>query len=93
MKITQMTSPTTGKPVPNQYTIRVGCCEFFQSYDTVIARRDVYSGEVVLADMWNYSRTMSKYRNEFLRETIATVQARLEGALRELKGVQDDTTT
>ena len=77
MKITQMVSPTTGKPVPNQYTIRVGRYEFFQSYNTVIARRDVYSGEVVLADMWNYSRTTSKYRNEFLRETTAQTKSKI----------------
>ena len=91
MKVYNLESPRSGKPVANQFIIEDGDKRVFQSYDTTIAiERPVYEiidGEViesgdyeVLLDeyYWNYSRTTSKYRNEFLGESTKETQAKID---------------
>ena len=64
MKVRNMESPRTGNPVANQFIIEDGGKVYFQSYDTIIAVKK--SGKITLdKNLWNCSRTTSKYRNEF----------------------------
>lgn len=69
MKIKQMTSPRSGRPVPNQFVIYddEDGSRHFQSYNTVIAIIDRH-GKVTLDPKWNCSQTTSKYRSQFLGE-------------------------
>ena len=65
-----------GNLVPNQFTIRVKSnskdqvgfdAVYFQSYDTIIAVKRSPKGAVTLdREMWDYSVTTGKYRNQFL---------------------------
>ena len=71
MKVYNMES-SQGNKVPNQFIIEHKGKEYFQSYDSLIAVKD-YTKEgkvrITLDDYyWNYSRTTSKYRNDFLGE-------------------------
>ena len=65
MKVQNFTSPRSGRPVANQFEITHDGVVYFQSYDTIIAK--IENGNVTLdinAD--DYSRTTSKYLNQFL---------------------------
>ena len=67
MKIEQMTSNRSGRPVANQFIIIADNGDtFFQSYQTVIAKKS--NNAVTLDPKWDYSVTTGKYRNEFLGE-------------------------
>ena len=82
VNVHNMTSPSTGNAVPNQFSIEVGdengTDRFFQSYDTVIARIDK-DGQVYLDERnWNYSVTTSKYRNRYLGLTTEETKARIK---------------
>ena len=72
VKVSNMQS-FAGNFVPNQFTIVVEDFIFFQSYDTVIAMKH---GDKLYLDEndWNYSRTTSKYRNEFTGLTTKETQ-------------------
>ena len=87
MKVRNMLSPRTGKPVPNQFIIedkKEGCVlEEFQSYKTTIARVEHRCKERKILtfldeDYWNYSRTTAKYRNLFLGETTKETQSKID---------------
>lgn len=78
MKVQNMTSPRTGREVPNQFIITDDAGnEYFQSYRTVIAciKRN---GDVILNLAWDHSRTTSKYRNQFLGESTAETQRKIK---------------
>ncbi len=80
IKVKQMTSNRSDRPVANQFIIITSDGEYFQSYDSVIAFKD-NEGNVTLDDYtWDYSRTTSKYRNEFLGEGIADTRAKIESS-------------
>ena len=84
MKVTQMTG-RTGAPVANQFIINDGEHEYFQSYETVIAKRHKSSRAVILdRDRWNYSVTTSKYRNQFLGMSTAQIKRDINAGLIEL---------
>ena len=87
MKVQNMKS-SNGNTVQNQFIIygdfnaagvRVNT---FQSYSTTIA--NVYrAGNVIIKveldrNAWNYSKTTSKYRNQFLGETTKETQAKID---------------
>ena len=69
MKVQNMIGPG-GHEVPNQYHLTDdNGTEYFQSYTSIIAKRNP-SGAVTLdAEKWDYSKTTGKYRNAFLGET------------------------
>lgn len=71
MLVENMISPK-GNAVLNQFIIKDKGKEYFQSYSSLIAIKDyTKTGKVrITLDnyYWNYSRTTSKYRNEFLGE-------------------------
>ena len=80
IKVSPMLSPRTGAPVANQYIIETDEATYFQSYNTIIACRIVGSDEVKTyldKQDWDYSRTTSKYRNEFLRENTAETRRKI----------------
>lgn len=80
--VTNMYSPRTGNQVANQFLITINTQPrnvqdivsneteskiYFQSYNTVIAVKDILTDEVVLdADSWDYSVTTLKYLKQFL---------------------------
>ena len=81
MKVQNMTG-RTGRPVTNQFIISgYDNCddwfEIFQSYDSVIARRDK-SGVTLDSYYWDYSVTTGKYRNEFLGEGINETRRKID---------------
>ena len=65
MKVESMTS-SNGNVVPNQFVMHGDDgSSVFQSYNSVIAKRD--NGGILTLDenFWDYSVTTSKYRNQF----------------------------
>lgn len=69
MKVYNLESPRTGKAVANQYIIDNGDIEYFQSYDSIIAKwdRQKYPARVTLdLTYWDYSVTTLKYLKVFL---------------------------
>ena len=89
-----MKSPKSGCPVANQYLITIdepiksindliksktATKIYFQSYRTLIAVKDIITGEILLdQDAWNYSRTTGKYRNIFLNENTAETRKKIK---------------
>ena len=67
IKVRQMTSTRTGNPVANQFEIFTPKGVYFQSYSTLIAFKPDTGKLKLDSDYWDYSRTTSKYRNEFTR--------------------------
>ena len=83
-KVRQMKSVRSGKPVANQFIIYTDEGNYFQSYDSVIAFKG-NDGKVTLDNYyWDYSRTTSKYRNQFLGEGVADTRAKIESGEYEL---------
>lgn len=88
-KIENMTSPRSGNEVANQFVIKTDEGEYFQSYNTIIAfipkgvftKYQAENGEnkiVLDINSWDYSRTTSKYRNEFLNEDTKETRRKIE---------------
>jgi hypothetical protein len=70
-----------GNKVKNQFIIFDGDYTVFQSYDSVIVKTTFEDGERVIyldSTYWDYSRTTSKYRNQFLGEDSKTVKRKVE---------------
>lgn len=57
---------TSGNKVANQYNIEHNGVDYFQSYDTVVARYKPYYLEVT--EDYNYSNTTSKYFKQWLKQ-------------------------
>ena len=55
-----------GNKVPNQFIIWTDDYQFFQSYQTIIGRRDIKGNIFLDKNRWDYSVTTSKYRNQWL---------------------------
>ena len=69
MKVQNMTS-ARGNTIANQFIIDYKGEEYFQSYNTIIAKKSK-KGKVYLDEkFWDYSVTTGKYRNKFLSEGI-----------------------
>ena len=66
MKIKNMESSRTGRPVPNQFIAENDGKVYFQSYSSLIA---VYDGTTLTLGIdWDYSVTTLKYLYEWMRE-------------------------
>ena len=74
IKVNNLESPRTGNPVANQYEIETDKYYIFQSYNTIIAKKERgFLGKVILdANSWNYSRTTLKYLKQFLGTNISS---------------------
>ena len=80
MKISNFTSDK-GNKVPNQFIIHTSEYTIFQSYDSTIVKTTFEDGvKVYYLDeyYWNYSKTTSKYRNQFLGENTKETQVKID---------------
>jgi hypothetical protein len=78
-KVRQMLSIKSHRAIENQFIITTQDAEYFQSYSTIIARRDFDTGKITLDyHYWDFSRTIGKYRNLFLREGIAKTRRKIK---------------
>jgi len=85
IKVENMTSPSSGREVANQFKIFTNKGVYFQSYDTIIAFKP-YQGKIQLDKYdWKYSPTTSKYRALFLREDTKTTSRKIEEKIYTLK--------
>ena len=79
IKVEQMTSDRTYRPIANQFIIRTPKGVYFQSYDSIIAFKPNDSRRIQLDSYyWDYSKTTGKYRNMFLNEGISETRAKIE---------------
>jgi hypothetical protein len=63
MKVQNMVS-VNGNSIPNQFIITDGNAEYFQSYQTIVAKRE--NGKITISSQNPYSVTTSKYLYQFL---------------------------
>lgn len=77
MKVSNIQS-SNGNTIANQFEIIADNGDsFFQSYDSIIVK--ISNGIVYLDETyWNYSKTTSKYRNQFLNETTKETQNKID---------------
>ena len=88
-KVTNMTS-TNGNSIPNQFIIETEDYIFFQSYETVIARKRRTDGQIALdSNSWDYSKTTGKYRNIFLGETKKETERKIKEGVYVLAPLND----
>lgn len=79
MKVRNLVSERSGRGVANQFIIKTDYATYFQSYDSIIARRENRTGKISIdKNYWNYSSTTSKYRNQFLNETTEETQKKID---------------
>ena len=71
-------SNRSGNPIANQFVITIENGDrIFQSYKSVIAIK-TFCGKVQIdVDRWNYSRTTSRYRSQFLNESTKQTQEKI----------------
>ena len=75
MKVQNMTS-ARGNTIANQFIINDKGEEYFQSYESIIAKKS--QGKIYLDEyFWDYSVTTGKYRNKFLNEGIADTRKKI----------------
>lgn len=78
MLIESMKSPN-GNTVPNQFILLIDNIQYFQSYKSMIARKNLTTGTVTLDTIyWDYSRTTSKYLSLFLNEPIKDIRSKVK---------------
>lgn len=80
MKVENMLSPQSGRPIANQFIItdpNTGV-EVFQSYKSTIAKKIHGRGLLLDSTYWNYSRTTSKYRNQFTGLTTKETESKIK---------------
>lgn len=90
MKVEQFKN-NKGQAVKNQFIIKEdinemsgNCIEYFQSYNSIIAKRDKFRADEKKRQVWldektwDYSKTTGKYRNQFLGETKAETEKKIK---------------
>lgn len=79
---------SNGNKVPNQIVIRNESLRIFQSYDSIIVK--IEEGKVYLDERyWNYSKTTSKYRNQFLGDSTKEIESKIKSGEYILTDLQD----
>jgi len=77
MTTIQNLTSSNGNKIPNQIVIRNETLRIFQSYDSIIVK--VEDGQVYLDETyWNYSKTTSKYRNQFLGDSTKEIESKIK---------------
>ena len=86
-KVEKMRS-SNGNADANQFLITSGSKTVFQSYGSVIC---VKEGRNVILDSryWDYSQTTGKYRNQFLGETKADTQKKIDSGVYTLANLNE----
>ena len=79
---------SNGNKVANQFIITDSNKMVFQSYGSVICVKD---GRNVILDSsyWDYSQTTGKYRNQFLGETKADTQKKIDSGVYTLANLNE----
>ena len=78
MKVSNLES-SKGNKVANQFEIDTSNGRYFQSYRSIIAYIPTNAGPIQLDERyWNYSRTTSKYRSQFLGETTKETERKIK---------------
>jgi len=85
MRVRNMLSNNTGRPIANQFIVNSYCTvcgnegEYFQSYNTMIAKKEI-DNIILKKGYWdNYSATTNKYLNQFLGTSgIAEIRAKVK---------------
>lgn len=80
MRVQNMRSPKSNNPVANQFEINdhANMAEYFQSYNSIIVKKCLKINQTFLDEYyWNYSRTTTKYRNEYLGENTAETRKKI----------------
>lgn len=83
VKVQNMQS-SRGTTVPNQFMIWTADGVYFQSYNTVIAFQDRKNQIYLDARDWNYSKTTSIYRNQFLGEDTKATERKIQAGIYKL---------
>ena len=84
IKVRNMTS-SRGNEVPNQFIIEDDNFIYFQSYDSIIIKKDKRTREITLDERyWDYSVTTGKYRNLFLNETKKETERKIKEGIYKL---------
>ena len=72
IRVHNLNSPRTGNPVANQYEIITEDDYIFQSYNSIIAKRNKETNKITLDNYyWDYSVTTLKYLKEFLNTNMS----------------------
>ena len=70
---------SVGNKVMNQFYIQDNDFIYFQSYNSIIAKKEVQGNNITLdKNYWDYSKTTSRYRNIFLNETTKETEAKIK---------------
>jgi hypothetical protein len=78
MKVKNMLG-RTGREVANQFIISDNMGnQYFQSYKSIIAKRQADGSIILDGYFWDYSNTTAKYRREFLNEGIDATRAKIK---------------
>lgn len=75
LKVKNMVSNRSGRPVANQFMIQVGNMLYFQSYESVVCVVDTTNHLVCFGRNWDYSVTTLKYLVQFLSENGISLPA------------------
>ena len=80
MKVHQLRSPRSGNPVANQFEVQTDDAIYLQSYSTVVARKRVVDGGVVieLDPAWDCSRTTTKYVCQWMDMNSGEIRKRIK---------------
>jgi len=68
----------SGNSIPNQFIITTSNGRMFRSYDSNIAFIPNDENIIYLGKDWDYSRTTSKYRNQFLNMSSQEIKQGIE---------------
>ena len=66
VRVINMKSPSTGKPVSNQFVVESDRYSFYQSYKSLIGVYDKKKRRITLGTKWDYSHTTLKYLHKWL---------------------------
>ncbi len=87
MKISNITGKN-GQAVKNQFVVENEGIIYFQSYESIIAKK--HKGQITLdAHTWDYSMTTGKYRNIFLGEDKKTTEKKIKDGIYKLDNLNE----
>jgi len=79
-----------GNVVKNQYQFLHEGCEYFQSYETVVAKVD-HNFKIFLDEKyWDASKTTAKYRNMFLNKSTTEIKTMIHSGQIELVNLNSE---
>lgn len=91
-KVENLTN-SNGRKVENQFVIFTPEATFFQSYNSIIVKTTFEDGKRKIyldKNKWDYSKTTSKYRNQFLGKTTKEIENAIKNGEIELIDLNRD---